>query len=86
MEISKLTDQVTDKLTKAISSQLSLEEKHAVSRIVEKALLDATGWTHDTYRDLASKACGPDDDTAHKIQTQMDKKRDTLITNLMSLR
>ena len=30
--------------------------------------------------------CGPEADLAHKIQNEMDRKRDVLIANLMAMR
>ncbi|VAW16347.1 hypothetical protein MNBD_ALPHA09-194 [hydrothermal vent metagenome] len=86
MDIAKLSDRVTHDLRKAISAELSLEERLAIEKIVVQALLDATGKTHEAYKSVASKCCGPEADLAHKIQAQMDKKRDMLIANLVSMR
>jgi len=86
MDISELSNQVSQDLRKVISIDLSLEEQQAISKIVQKALLDASGKTHEVYKDVASICCGPDTDLAHKIQEQMNKKRDTLIANLSGMR
>ena len=86
MDISELSDQVSQDLHKAISADLSLEERNAILKIVQKALLDASGKTHEAYKDVASICCGPDTDLAHKIQEQMNEKRDMLIANLSGMR
>ena len=86
MNISELSDHVSQDLYKVISADLSLEERDAVLEIVRKALLDASGKTHEAYKDVASICCGPDTDLAHKIQEQMDKKRDVLVANLSGMR
>lgn len=52
----------------------------------KQALLDASERTHKEYREAVIACCGPEADLAHKIQEQMNKKRDVLIANLMSMR
>jgi len=86
MDISELSEQVSQDLSKVISADLSLEERGAILKIVQKGLLEASGTTHETYKDVASICCGPDTDLAHKIQEQMDKKMDMLVANLSGMR
>ena len=53
---------------------------------VQQAMLDASSRTHREMKDTAVVCCGPEADLAHKIQNEMDKKRDMLIANLMAMR
>jgi len=49
-------------------------------------MLDASKRTHREMKETAVVCCGAEADLAHKIQEQMDRKRDMLITNLMAMR
>lgn len=86
MDLAKLSDRVTQALDEAISADLPPEERDAIMKIVQQALLDTSTRTHKECKDVAVVCCGPEADLAHKIQEQMDKKRDMLIANLMSMR
>ena len=86
MDLATLSERVTNDLCEAVSANLSAEDRAAVSGIVRKALLDVSGRTHQACRDAAVVCCGAEADLAHKIQEEMDKKRDMLIANLMALR
>ncbi len=86
MDLAELSNRVTQDLDNAISAELPVEERAAVLKIVQQALLDASVRTHKAYKEAAVAGCGPEADLAHKVQEQMDKKRDMLIANLMSMR
>ena len=86
MDLSGLSDRVTQELCDTLSAKLGPEDQAKVSDIVRKALLDVSGHTHKTYKNAAVVCCGPEADLAHKIQEQMDKERDMLIANLMAMR
>jgi len=86
MELSNQLKRVTEKLDEAIESEFSEEERAAIKKIVRKALLDATSVTHEASKQAAVACCGPEADLAHKIQEKMDKGRDMLVANLMSMR
>ncbi|MFQ5567516.1 MAG: hypothetical protein ACE5EU_14270 [Paracoccaceae bacterium] len=86
MELAELSKRVTEELDSALADDLPLEEREAIVKIVRQALLDASTRTHREMKETAVICCGPEADLAHKIQEQMDKKRDMLIANLMAMR
>ncbi len=86
MNLAKLSKRVTEELDVALADDLPAEERDAILKIVRQAMLDASHRTHRELKETAVVCCGPEADLAHKIQEQMDKKRDMLIANLMSMR
>ena len=86
MALAALSDRVTQALDDAIAADLPAEEREAILKIVQQAVLEASNRTHKELKEAAVSCCGPEADLAHKIQEQMDKKRDMLIANLMSMR
>jgi hypothetical protein len=86
MALAALSDRVTQALDDAIAADLPAEEREAILKIVQQAVLEASNRTHKELKEAAVICCGPEADLAHKIQEQMDKKRDMLIANLMSMR
>jgi len=86
MNLAKLSKRVTQELEEALSDDLPKEERDEILKIVQQAMLDASSRTHREMKDTAVICCGPEADLAHKIQQQMDNKRDLLIANLMSMR
>ena len=49
------------------------------------AMLDSATRTHRDLKETAVICCGPEADLAHKIQEQMDNKRDMLVANLKAM-
>jgi len=86
MDLEKLSKRVTEELDNALADDLPAEERDAILKIVRQAMLDASARTHREMKETAVVCCGPEADIAHKIQEQMDKKRDMLIANLMAMR
>ncbi len=86
MNLEKLSSRVTQELDRALSADLPAAERDAILDIVKRAMLDASSRTTRELKETAIVCCGPEADLAHKIQEQMDKKRDLLIANLMSMR
>ena len=86
VDLAALSDRVTQALDDAIAADLPAEEREAILKIVQQAVLEASNRTHKVLKEAAVICCGPEADLAHKIQEQMDKKRDMLIANLMSMR
>ena len=85
MNLEILADRVANELSTALSD-LPEAERGAILDIVRQAMLDSATRTHREMRETAVICCGPEADLAHKIQEQMDKKRDMLIANLMAMR
>ncbi len=86
MDLAALSDRVTQALDDAIAADLPEADRDAILKIVQQAVLDASNRTHKELKEAAVICCGPEADLAHKVQEQMDKKRDMLIANLMSMR
>ena len=85
MNLERLADRVANELSTALSD-LPEAERGAILDIVRQAMLDSATRTHREMKETAVICCGPEADLAHKIQEQMDKKRDMLIANLMAMR
>ena len=85
MNLEKLTKRVTDELDHALADVPS-SEREAVLEIVQRAMLDASHRTTREMKETAVICCGHEADLAHKLQEQMDKKRDMLIANLTAMR
>jgi hypothetical protein len=86
MNLAELTKRVSQELDDALSDDLPAAEREAILKIVQQAMLDASSRTHREMKDTAVVCCGPEADLAHKIQNEMDKKRDMLIANLKAMR
>lgn len=84
MNLEKLTKRVVNELDVALAD-LPTAEKEAISEIVQRAMSDASSRTHRELKETAIVCCGHEADLAHKIQEQMDKKRDMLIANLSAM-
>jgi hypothetical protein len=85
MNLEKLSNRVTQELDKALSADLPAAEREAILDIVRRGMLDASKRTHREMKETAVVCCGPEADLAHKIQEQMDKKRNMLIANLSAM-
>ena len=86
MNLEKLSNRVTQELDTALSVDLPAAEREAILDIVRRAMLDASSRTTREMKEAAVVCCGTEADLAHKIQEQMDKKRNLLIANLMAMR
>ena len=86
MDLAELSKQVSQKLNDAIPTDLAAEDREAIAKIVQQALLDASGHTHEEVTQAVMAVCAADTDLAHKLQKRMDQKRDMLIANLSSMR
>ena len=86
MNLEKLSKRVTQELDTALSADIPSAEREAILDIVRQAMLDTSYRTHREMKETAIVCCGPEADLAHKIQEQMDKKRNILIANLTAMR
>lgn len=84
MNLEILSKRVTQELDTALSD-ISPVEKEAILDIVQRAMSDASTRTHRELKETAIICCGHEADLAHKIQEQMDKKRDMLVANLSAM-
>jgi hypothetical protein len=86
MNLEKLSSRVSQELDSALSADVPAAEREAILDIVRRAMLDSSSRTTREMKETAVVCCGPEADLAHKIQEQMEKKRDMLIANLKAMR
>lgn len=86
MNLEELSNRVARELDKALADDLPSVEREEILDIVRRAMLDSAKRTHREMKDTAVVCCGPEADLAHKIQEQMEKKRELLVSNLMAMR
>ncbi|MEP1201037.1 MULTISPECIES: hypothetical protein [unclassified Tateyamaria] len=84
MNLEKLIKRVTQEMDKTLSD-LPVREKEEILSLVKQAMLDTSHRTHRELKETAVVCCGPEADLAHKIQEEMDQKRDMLIANLSAM-
>lgn len=85
MHLENLISRVTKELGAALSD-VPEAERGEIIEIVQRAMMDSAHRTHREMKESAVIACGHEADLAHKIQEEMDKKRDMLIANLTAMR
>ena len=86
MNLEKLTKRVTEELATALPADMPAAEREAIVDIVRKAMQDSSKRTHRELKGIAATRLGHEADLAHKIQEEMDKKSDLLISNLSAMR
>jgi hypothetical protein len=87
MALEKTAQKAATRIDEALGDyELSEAEKAAILKIIEKSLIRTVEKTTDTHREATVICCGPEADLAHKIQEEVERKKDLLISNLMALR
>lgn len=86
MNLEKLTIRVAKELQTALPASIPADEREAIVNIVRQAMKDSAKRTTRELKDVAMDLCGHEADLAHKIQENMDKKRNLLISNLSAMR
>jgi hypothetical protein len=87
MALEKTAQKAATKIDEALGNyDLSESEKHAILKIIGKSLIRTVEETTDTHREATVICCGPEADLAHKIQEEVERKKNLLISNLMALR
>ncbi len=85
MHLEQLTKRVAQELEKSLSGDIPAAQRQEILDIVQRAMLDSATRTHRDMKETAIICCGPEADLAHKIQEQMDNKRDMLVANLKAM-
>ncbi len=75
MSVANASKQAAQEISDAISSSLTEDEQAKVSKIVERALLEAIGEAVKGCKSAAVVCCGPEADLAHKIAEKIELKR-----------
>ena len=87
MALDKTAQKAADKIDAALADfDLSQDQKDAILKIIEKSIVKTVEQTSDMHKETTVICCGPEADLAHKIQEEMDRKTNLLISNLMALR
>ena len=87
MALEKTAQKTATKIDEAlVDYDLSESEKDAILKIIGKSLIRTVEETTDTHREATVICCGPEADLAHKIQEEVERKKNLLISNLMALR
>ena len=87
MALEKTAQKAAKKIDAALTDyDLSEDEKGAILKIIEKSIIRTVEETTDSHREATIICCGPEADLAHKIQEEVERKKDMLISNLMALR
>ena len=85
MHLEKLAKRVAEELEASLSKDSPADQRQEILDIVQRAMLDSATRTHRDLKETAVICCGPEADLAHKIQEQMDNKRDMLVANLKAM-
>ncbi len=87
MALSKTAQKAVRKIDKALDQHnLSDQEKSEILKIIGKSLLRTVEETTETHNQATVFCCGPEADLAHKIEEEVERKKQALIANLMALR
>jgi len=87
MSVEESIEITTDAIMKSLSRhELSDAEREEVSRIVSRLLVKTVKKTTHNQVQTALNCCGPEKDLARQLQDEMHRKKNLLISNLMSLR
>jgi hypothetical protein len=87
MSVKESIEIATEAIRKALSKhELSDAEREEVNRIVSKLLVKTVKKTTRNQVETAVNCCGPEKDLAHQLSEEMHRKKNLLISNLMSMR
>ena len=87
MALEKTAQKAARKIDAALTDyDLSEDEKGAILKIIEKSIIRTVEETTVSHREATVICCGPEADLAHKIQEEVERKKEMLIANLMALR
>ena len=87
MSVQESVDITTDAIMKSLSNHdLSEAEKEEIGRIVSRALVKTVKKTTHNQVETALNCCGPEKDLAQQLADEMHRKKNLLISNLMSMR
>ena len=87
MSVESSINDTSESIVSALSDHdLSDTEKEQITRLVEKLLVKTVEKTTDTHLETTVSCCGPEADLAHQIRSEVNRKKDLLISNLRALR
>ncbi len=87
MSVESSIEMATESIMKALSRHdLSDADREEVERIVSRLLVKTVKKTTHNQVETARNCCGPEQDLAHQLAEEMHRKKNLLISNLMSMR
>ena len=86
MSLKSLVDNAVKDIGKTASKPLSESDTAAISKIIEKSMVEAVRQSTKSCTTAAVVCCGPEADLAHKITEEVNRAQHVLITNLMAMR
>ncbi len=86
MKLIKVAKNAAFEINNSISAKLSDKEIEEVTGIIALAMEQAVNKTSNRNIELCMEHVNPNTDMAHKIQQDIKRKQDAIITNLSSLR
>ena len=70
----------------ALKTTPSDDQMNAVTKVIERAVIDTAAEANQRCAALAKKCCSPDRDLAHKIAKEIEQSHVALIANLSAMR
>jgi len=86
MDFRTRAEKAVQDCCEALSAELTDEQRSVVSKIVERAIIDAIREAAMHTARAATRCCSEDRDMAHKISREIDNTKEALIANLSGLR
>lgn len=86
MSFRELSERATNRIVAVLDQEVDAQSRDAIIHAVETAIVDAVVVEHARCTQLATEACGPDQDLAHKISRQIRAASQAVVANLTSMR
>ena len=86
MNLTKVANKAATEASDALGATLSASEMDKVTAVIAKAMEDAVHEATKQHSTVCTDCLEHDQDLAHKIQIEIERKKTALISNLSSLR
>lgn len=87
MSLEKTALKTAEKIDQALDGyNLSAQQKAEILEIIGNSLVKTAEEITAAHREATVFCCGPEADLAHKIEAEVERKKQALISNLKALR
>lgn len=86
MSFRTRSEEAAKEVLKSLGATPDEAGHNAIIGAIEKAIIEAVAEANQQCTQVAMKCCSADQDTAHKIASEIERKHQSLIANLSSLR
>lgn len=86
MNLNHVAAEAADEISKVIDPPLSAEESAKVCKVIAEAMQRAVTAASDEHANVCTDCIAHDRDLVHKLHSEMERKKVSLIANLSSLR